>query len=239
MIGWIAAGAAAGILTALGAYAVRGRSSQWLCTSYWRGRPNVPAVALTFDDGPGPATAEILSILDRYGVPATFFFCGENVERRPELARRVVEVGHELGNHSYSHPYFCFRSREFIRQELHRTQAILEQVTGCRPRWFRPPYGIRWLGLQKVLDELGLVCVTWTVIGNDWKWPGPVVAEHVLRRVVPGAIICLHDGRETRPEAAADPTIEAVRILVPGLLNRGFRFETISNLLCWTSSNNA
>src|SRR5262249_13821536 len=102
------------------AWAVRGRSASVFGRSVWRGDPNRRAIALTFDDGPSEATPEILAILDRHHAPATFFQCGANVDRLPEIARAVHDAGHEIGNHSYSHPLLCFRSRRFMEDDFRR-----------------------------------------------------------------------------------------------------------------------
>ena len=116
------AGAALGAGAAWMAWAVRGRSSAVFGPSVWRGRRDRRAVALTFDDGPSEGTPEILEILARYRVPATFFQCGANVERLPAVARAVSQAGHAIGNHSHTHPLFCFRSRRFIEDDLRRAQ---------------------------------------------------------------------------------------------------------------------
>lgn len=239
MITELAAAGTAALGAGWMAYAVRGRSSQVFCPAIWRVKTARPLVALTFDDGPGPGTLQVLELLDRHRVQATFFFCGANARRWPQIARQVAEAGHEIGNHSDTHPYLVFRSRQFMTDELRRAQRALEDITGRRVRWFRPPFGARWFGIGSVLEELGLQCVMWTVIGNDWKWPGPVVAEHVIRNRAPGAIVCLHDGRNLQPQPDISSTVEALRLVIPGLLNRGFQFETISNLLCQTSSYSA
>jgi len=98
------------------AWAVRGRSSSVFGPSVWRGPRHRRAVALTFDDGPSESTPEILDILARHNVPATFFKCGANVKRLPAVARAVCQAGHAIGNHSHTHPLFCFRSRRFIEE---------------------------------------------------------------------------------------------------------------------------
>ena len=106
-------------------------------------------MALTFDDGPAERfTAQVLDILREQQVPATFFVCGENVEEHPDLLRRIVAEGHEIGNHTYSHLFVYFKSRRRIAEEIDRTQAIIEKVVGFRPSLFRPPYGgaMVWAG---------------------------------------------------------------------------------------------
>ena len=107
---------------ALAAYAVRGPSSTLLAPSVYRGSASQRAVALTFDDGPSESTPALLDLLEKLQVTGTFFQCGANVQRLPQIARQVVERGHELGNHSHTHPRFYFRSREFIGAELAQAQ---------------------------------------------------------------------------------------------------------------------
>ncbi len=213
-------------------YAVRGKSSTWFGPSVWRGPADRAAVALTFDDGPSESTPDLLELLGRYRVPATFFQCGANVRRLPGIAREVAAAGHEIGNHSHTHPRFFLHGPGFIHDELARAQEVIHATAGVRPSYLRVPYGARWFGLRRAQQRLGLVGVMWTVIGLDWKLRGEAVASRLLRRVGNGAIICLHDGRELEPRPDIAETIEAVRRLVPALSARGFRFETISTLLC-------
>jgi peptidoglycan/xylan/chitin deacetylase (PgdA/CDA1 family) len=230
-IPWVAAGGAAGCMS----WAVRGRSSQVFAPSVWRGNPARNAVALTFDDGPSEGTGRILDILARHGVPATFFQVGANVDRLPEVARAVSQAGHSIGNHSYSHPVFCFRTPGFVLGDLERAQAAIERHTGARPEWFRAPYGCRWFGMRTAQRRLGLAGVMWTVIGYDWSLKADAVVARFASRVARGAILCLHDGRELRARPDIGVTVEAVRRLVPLLLDRGYQFETVSRLLCPTT----
>jgi peptidoglycan-N-acetylglucosamine deacetylase len=226
----MAAAGAAGFL----AWAVRGRASAVFGPSVWHGPRDRPVVALTFDDGPSEGTPAILEVLSRYGVPATFFEVGANVDRIPEIARAVREAGHEIGNHSYSHPLLCFRSTRFMENDLRRAQESIARHTGKEPAWFRAPFGVRWFGLGSAQRRLGLGAVMWTVIGYDWNLGAEEVVERILRRVAKGAILCLHDGRELQVRPDTGVTLEAVRRLVPTLLDQGYRFETISRLLCPT-----
>src|SRR5580700_11963406 len=140
-----AAVASAGAL----AYAVRVPSCALLAPSVHRGAGVRPAIALTFDDGPSESTPELLEILSRHRAPATFFQCGANVRRLPQVSREVAALGHEIGNHTDTHPKLYFQSARFIHAELARAQETIEQTTGFRPRLFRAPYGARWFGLRQ------------------------------------------------------------------------------------------
>jgi len=237
MDGRVAAEAAAGAAAAVAgmAWAVRGRSSSVFAPSVWRGPAGRRAIALTFDDGPSESTGQVLELLGGYQVRATFFQCGANVERLPEMARAVAEAGHEIGNHSYAHPLYCRCSPRAIREDLERAQQAIERATGASPLWFRAPYGVRWFGLREAQRRLGLNSVMWTVIGYDWSRTPDEVAGQMARRVSNGAILCLHDGRELRIRPEIGATVEALRRLIPEFLGRGYKFETVSRLLCLTS----
>jgi peptidoglycan-N-acetylglucosamine deacetylase len=214
------------------AWSVRGRAAAVFAPSVWRAPSGRRALALTFDDGPSEGTPELLRILAEHGVSATFFFCGANVERLPEVARAVADAGHEIGNHSHTHPLFCFRSADFMENELRRAQETIRRQTGISPALFRPPFGARWFGLGRAQRRLGLQGVMWSVIGYDWKQKADRIVRRVAARVSDGAIVCLHDGRELRPAPDTGATAEAVRRLVPMLLEQGYTFETVTRLIC-------
>jgi peptidoglycan/xylan/chitin deacetylase (PgdA/CDA1 family) len=230
LAGSITAGAAVGGMT----WAVRGRSSRVFGPSVWRGIPGRKAIALTFDDGPSTSTPRILDILASYKVRATFFQCGENVDRAPELSRAVCDGPHELGNHSHTHPNFALRRPRYVVDEFQRAQNAIQAATAATPVVMRPPFGVRWFGFREMQERLGLTCVMWSVIGLDWKLAAPDIAERVLSNVRDGSIICLHDGRGTLEDPGLEPAIEAVRRIVPSLLASGYHFETVSRLLCRT-----
>ena len=195
-----------------------------------------PAIALTFDDGPSESTTALLEILARYGAPATFFEIGANVRRLPNVAREVAAAGHDIGNHTHSHPLLAPQSSGFIHRELAAAQDAIEHATGRRPRYFRAPYGARWFGLRAAQQRLGLSGVMWSTIALDWKRQTPAVVSRLLTGATPGAILCLHDGRalEHRPDIGV--TLQAVRELLPTLMDRGFHFERVTDILCPTKS---
>jgi peptidoglycan-N-acetylglucosamine deacetylase len=221
------------------AWAVRGRSATVLAPSVWHGPRERRALALTFDDGPSESTPRLLDLLAALEVPATFFACGANVERLPGVARAVHDAGHEIGNHSHTHPMFSFRSSAFMEKELRLAQNAIAEHTGASPRWFRPPFGVRWFGLGGAQRRVGLGGVMWTGIGYDWNQRAGAVVERLARGASNGAILCLHDGRELQVRPDIGATLEAVRVLVPLLRDRGYIFETVSRLLCPTTSHNA
>lgn len=213
------------------AWAVRGRSSQVFGPSVWRARPGRKAIALTFDDGPTAATTAILRILESYGVAATFFQCGVNVLRAPDLSRAVAAGPHEIGNHSHTHPNFALKRPPYIMEEFLEAQNAIAEATSRTPVLQRPPYGVRWFGFREMQERLSLTCIMWSVIGLDWKLSAPRIAERVLSRAGDGSIVCLHDGRGTLKDPDASRTVEAVRRIVPSLLEKGYHLETVSKLV--------
>jgi peptidoglycan-N-acetylglucosamine deacetylase len=225
----LAAGAA-GVMT----YAVRGKSSTLLAPSVYKGAATRRAIALTFDDGPSESTPALLELLDRYRAPATFFQCGANVRRLPGIAREVASAGHELGNHSDTHPRLSFKAPDYILDQLTRAQESIEEATGNRPKLFRAPYGVRWFGLREAQRRLGLLGVMWTTIGVDWKWPSDRVAALLDQGARNGAIFCLHDGRGIQPRADVRVMLRAVERILPLLIDRGYHFERVSDIICPT-----
>jgi len=199
-----------------------------------RGPQDGKRITLTFDDGPAPTfTPQILDILREHGVPATFFVCGKNVERYPELLRRIVAEGHAVGNHTYSHPYLFFKSRRRMAEEIDRTQSVIENCVGFRPEIFRPPYGSRWFGLVPTLRERGMHLVMWSATGYDWKKDASGITAAALRELEPGAVLLLHDGHETRGESETDrsQTVAALSRIIKDARERGYIFAPLKEFL--------
>jgi peptidoglycan/xylan/chitin deacetylase (PgdA/CDA1 family) len=232
---WEIAGATACLGACSMAWAVRGRSSSIFGKSVYRGAPDRASIALTFDDGPSESTPQLLEVLQRFHVPATFFWCGANVRRLPEVAREVVKAGHQIGNHADSHNRLYLRSASFVKDEVWRAQRTIAETTGVTPVLFRAPFGVRWFGMREIQRQLGLLGVMWTCNGLDWKLPADPILRRLLKHARNGAIFCLHDGRQTQARPDVQPTVEAVGRLIPELSARGFRFETVSQILCPTS----
>src|SRR3954453_7796050 len=154
----------AGLAFGAAAYGVRGRSSQVFGPSVYRGYGKRRSIALTFDDGPSPGTLELLDYFAKEGVKATFFQCGVNVLRHPDISRRVSEAGHEIGNHTYSHARLCptigrhfqIRSPQFILDEFSLAQAIIQAEAKVEPTLLRAPYGFCWSGTDEGARPLPL-----------------------------------------------------------------------------------
>jgi peptidoglycan-N-acetylglucosamine deacetylase len=215
-------------------WAVRGRSSQVFGPSVWQGPSDNQRIALTFDDGPSESTPELLDVLAGYNARATFFQCGVNAERLPDIARRVSLAGHEIGNHTYSHPSLYLRRPDFIRDEVAKAQQTLAGIHGQAPVWFRAPYGGRWFGLRAAQAEFGLAGAMWTLLGSDWRLPADGIASKLMAGVRAGAVVCLHDGRELQSSPDISATIAALRLVLPRLRARGFSFVTMSEMFSLT-----
>ena len=198
-----------------------------------RGPSSGRRVALTIDDGPTvPFTNQILDILGSKKVPATFFVCGKNVERFPQIVRRIQAEGHIIGNHTYAHPFPYFRGRKRFGSEIDRTQEAIEKITGKRPSIFRPPYGARWIGLYPVLRERGLHLVNWSDTGYDWLDNSDIVGE-TLRRLGPGSIILLHDSRNIDLPEKVDRsrTVKALPAIIDGARAAGLTIVPLTDFL--------
>lgn len=189
--------------------------------------PETRRIALTFDDGPHPSyTKRILDVLDRYGVKATFFMIGTNVEYYPEVAREVARRGHEIGNHTYSHSRLTGMDGGRLTEELKKCEAILQDTVGIRPTLFRPPEGVVSDAVRSCADGRDYTVVLWSVDTRDWETKTTdAIAGHVLREVKPGAIILMHD------YTAHSKTPEALEQVLPRLLAQGYEPVTVSRLL--------
>lgn len=177
---------------------------------------------LTIDDGPDPDdTPRLLDLLDRHAARATFFVIGERAARHPELIAEILKRGHELGHHTHTHPLASFwcATRFRVRSELDRASAVLANA-GAQPRWFRAPAGIKNLHLARALAARGLGCVAWTIRSGDCLARDPAtVAAHVMRRLKPGMIVLVHEGRSVRPRVR----VHAIALLLEACTARNFR----------------
>lgn len=195
---------------------------------WYSGAGSDKRIALTFDDGPHyKYTAEILDILDEYGIKATFFIVGQLAERYPELILRELSEGHELASHTWSHPHIRDVSEAGLERELADTEDFLLNLADYRPTLFRPPEGACGDTVRRVAGAMDYDVVLWTVDTRDWAHtPTSEIVSGVLTNVKPGAIILCHDfvGGES-------PTPAALRQFIPKLLADGYEFVTVSELI--------
>lgn len=177
-------------------------------------------VALTFDDGPSVYTPQVMSILRRKKVKATFFMLGQQVASDPVTARRVLAAGHEIGNHSTSHPLLPSYS------ELSGASATIKRVTGFKPCLFRPPYGALNSSVIASARDLGMKSILWDIDTSDWSTPGTGAIRSRVSSAGSGSIVLMHDGGGPRSQ-----TVSALPGAIHNLRARGYGFVTVSELL--------
>lgn len=192
-----------------------------------------PVVAMTFDDGPHPSlTPRLLDLLAARNLRATFYLIGNRVVQYPAIARRIAAEGHEIGNHSWSHPFLDGYSDSAVIREIDRTTDAIYQITGRPPVTFRPPYGAFNRRQRLMLHAArSMPTVLWSVDPQDWRRPGAsVVADRILGHSSSGSIILSHD--------IHSGTIDAMPRALDGLTERGLRFATMSQMLGWPTWQN-
>lgn len=200
-----------------------------------RGKKESQRVALTFDDGPSPVyTPQILDILREKKVKATFFLVGRHVEKYPEVAKRIVAEGHEIGNHTYSHRDLVPATRATVIKEVKKAEQVIEAFCGQKPVLFRPPRGIYSNGVRKVILKLGYTIVLWSISTQDWRLVKPkFILKRVKRFCRPGSIILFHDsGALVKPEGGSrSHTVEALPQVIDWLKENNYQITTVSSLI--------
>jgi peptidoglycan/xylan/chitin deacetylase (PgdA/CDA1 family)/GT2 family glycosyltransferase len=224
-----------GILSTLFAYHGMNPRSGLYGKVWSNGNRDKPRIALTFDDGPNePYTSQVLGILERFGIKATFFIIGQNARRYPEICQRIVTTGNVIGNHSYHHyKSLCLRRSKAVAREVEQTHQAIYECTGFKPKLFRPPHGFRTPWLMRTVSRLGYRVVTWDNMTGDWK--ANKSAEEIERNIIqgakPGGVIVLHDGRDSIPNYDRSQMLQALPFVIETLKKRGFYFVTIPELL--------
>lgn len=194
--------------------------------SHSRGRTTLPYIAMTYDDGPHPQnTPRLLDMLRQRNIKATFYVIGRSVNMYPQITRRIVAEGHEIGNHTWTHRKLTALSDASVRSEMNRTRDAIVAATGVQPRTMRPPYGaLRRDQREWIFKEYGYPTILWNVDPEDWRRPGPsVVASRIINSTRNGSIVLAHDLHK--------PSVDAMPATLDGLLRKGFKFVTVSQLL--------
>lgn len=227
----IGAGAAAFVCAA--GYQTMSPTGQWYGRNFVRLRPGARQIALTYDDGPNdPHTLRLLEVLAKHNARATFFLIGAFVEQRPEIVREVVNAGHAIGNHTFTHPNLIFVSATETHSQLERCQQAVAKATGQAPRLFRPPFGGRRPGTFQIARSLGLEPIMWSVTGFDWNAPP---AERIVKRVAEntrgGDVILLHDGSHLGMGGDRAQTVLATDELLTRFKLEGRDFATIPEMM--------
>jgi peptidoglycan/xylan/chitin deacetylase (PgdA/CDA1 family) len=195
-----------------------------------------PKIALTFDDGPNPTyTPQILSVLHQYGVSATFFVIGQQVQAYPDLVQQEHAMGYIVGNHSWNHPDLTRLAAGDIHTQLGHTSDAIEQATGVRPSFFRPPYGAYNYQVLLQASNLGLQPILWSVDPQDWNGPpsSDIIIQRVLNMAHNGSIILLHDGGGNRSQ-----TVAALPTIITQLRIRGYQLVTVPQLINYAAQAN-
>ena len=188
-------------------------------------------VALTFDDGPNPEyTPQILGILKKYGVKATFFVVGKNALLYSDIIMNIQTEGHTIGTHSYSHIHAWLLFPFSFLKDLTKSCSTLRNLTGKQPQWYRPPWGTFNILIPSAAKKLRLSLAYWSISARDWESDvSPErIANTVLAKTKPGAIIVLHDNGDNH--SSVDKTVKALPIIIESLKSKGYQFVTLDEL---------
>ena len=230
--------ALAGTAAAVGALIAAGYQSM-APTGQWYGRtftglsPGTKQLALTYDDGPNdPHTFRLMEVLARHNVRATFFVIGRYVRQRPDIVRELIQAGHVVGNHTFTHPLLTFQSVAEVRQELTNCRQAIQEAIGEHSNLFRPPFGGRRPAVLRVVRELGLEPIMWNVTGYDWNAPPAAAIERKVEKQMRGGdVILLHDGGHKQMGADRSQTVLATDHLLSRYRAEGCDFVTIKQML--------
>ncbi len=200
-------------------------SSQYHLKSHCSGKTDEKIVALSFDDGPSEYTPEVLALLESHGVSATFFCIGHQLEKHPDLAARIVAAGHDIGNHSYSHSrWFDFFPTPKVIAEIRRTDALIFEQTGKKPRWIRPPYGVTNPSIARAVEKTGHEVIGWNIRSNDGVSRNEeYIYKKIIGKLKPGGIILMHDTR-----GSSVRVLERILVTLPRL---NYRVVPLAQLL--------
>lgn len=208
-------------------------------TGQWYGRTftglsrQSKKLALTFDDGPNdPYTSQLIDVLARHNVKATFFMLGQYVKARPDLARMVADAGHVIGNHTFRHPNLIFLSAGRVKKEIEECTRALNDAVGQHSILFRPPFGGRRPASLRIARSLGLEPIMWNVTGWDWKAPSAdFIQQKIARRVRGGSVLLLHDGGHEGMGVDRSKTVLATDRIITSCQSEGYEFVTIPEMM--------
>lgn len=208
-------------------------------TGQWYGRTftglsrGTKQLALTYDDGPNdPHTFRLLEVLARHNVRATFFVIGRFVQQRADIVRELIQAGHAVGNHTFTHPLLTFKSAAEVRKELTHCRQAIQDAIGEHSNLFRPPFGGRRPAVLRGARELGLEPIMWNVTGYDWTAPPAAAIERKVETQMRGGdVILLHDGGYRQMGADRSQTVLASDHLISRSRSEGYEFVTIQQML--------
>ena len=208
-------------------------TAQWYGKTFTGVPPGTRQIALTYDDGPNdPHTLRLLEVLAKHNAHATFFLIGRYVQHSPEIAREILQSGHIIGNHTFTHPLLTFLSEAQIGQELSACQTALQDATGQSPTLFRPPFGGRRPAVFRVAREQGLEPIMWNVTGYDWSAPPATeIEKKIAGQIHGGDVILLHDGGHRQIGADRSQTVIATDHLIDRYKKEGYNLSTIPQMM--------
>lgn len=201
---------------------------------YWHGDEGEKKVALTFDDGPNaPYTPGVLKVLKEHNVKATFFVIGKYAKDYPHITKTIVEEGHAIGNHTYSHPDLRFMFNDSIRREIKEAEDIILETTGLVPFLFRPPYGAHNGRIIEIAEEMGYVTILYSLSGSEGgkKVKPDKIINRILKGIRSGSIVLIHDGDRFTKEANRKQSLEALPAIIESLKQQGYELVTVPELL--------
>ncbi len=232
---WAGIGLFLAILVAFLIYHGVNPGSRWYGEVFSRGITEVRVVALTFDDGPQPfSTSQVLEILARNGVRATFFVTGEHALLYPKLCQQIVREGHIIGSHAMRHQRsLCLRRKSTIDREITAAEKIITEITGVTPLFFRPPYGFRSPIMMEVLRNHHYKVITWDNMTDDWQAQKSAdkILQAIMLKVQPGGIIVLHDGRSHNLNYDRSEMLQALPQIIHHLNDSGYKLVTIPEII--------
>jgi len=231
--GFVAGGMAAAAALAAAGYQSMAPTGQWYGRTFVGLAGGTKQLALTYDDGPNdPHTLRLLDVLARHDVQATFFLIGRYVQQRPDIVRAIVNSGHVIGNHTFTHPLLTLKSAAEVDKELADCRAAIQDAIGSHSNLFRPPFGGRRPAVLRLARRLGLEPVMWNVSGYDWNAPpSSVIERKVAGQMRGGDVILLHDGGHKAMGADRSQTVLASDHLISRYRNEGYEFVTIHRML--------
>lgn len=186
---------------------------------------NQKLVALTFDDGPTKNVSKILPLLDKYNAKATFFLIGEEIEKHPEEAKKIVDAGHQIGNHTYSHNRMVFKTPSYIKEEIQKTDQLIQKAGFKGEIDFRPPNGKKLVGLPYYLNKHNRDTITWNIEPDSYYTNASDKVNYVTENIKPGSIILMHPMYDDTGNE-----LQAIEGVLQALSNEGYTFVSVNKL---------
>jgi peptidoglycan/xylan/chitin deacetylase (PgdA/CDA1 family) len=230
----VALGLTVAAVASAAGYQTMSPSGQWYGRTFHGLKGRTRKIALTYDDGPNdPYTPQLMDVLAKHEVRATFFLIGRFVSRRPDIVRDLVKAGHIVGNHTYTHPPLIFETSVQVRIQLVSCRQAIEDAVGQHSNLFRPPYGGRRPGVFRIARELGLQPIMWNAIGYDWLDSATPqnIERNVAKSIRGGDVVVLHDGGHKQLGIDRSRTVAATDLLITRYKAEGYEFVTIPELM--------